>query len=84
MPSLSVYKNYLNSQDNGGNTVGRFLKEHSDFVMEETWDNDIQSKRAYIYDYYHDDQPELNRGMTWIDGKGLSYCQDYVQALSKS
>lgn len=26
---------------------------------------DIQSKVAYIYDYFHDDQPELNYGMTY-------------------
>ena len=33
--------------------------------MEQTWDNDIQSKICYIYDFYHDDQPRLAEGMTY-------------------
>lgn len=46
-------------------TLGAQLKTQSDDVMEMTWWNDPQSKIAYIYDYYHDDQPELNQGMTY-------------------
>lgn len=61
MPSIKTYLQYAEAT----NTVGRFLKENSDFVMEETWDNDINSQVAYIYDYFHDDQPELNHGMTY-------------------
>lgn len=43
-------------------TIGQQLKEMSDDVMQETFDNDIQSRLCYIYDYYHDDQPELESG----------------------
>ena len=46
-------------------TVGQQIKEISDYAMEETWWNDPQSKRCYIYDYFHDDQPELASNMTY-------------------
>lgn len=62
MPSLEVYKRLLSSQ---GQTSGQAKKIHSDIAMEATWDNDIQSKTAYIYDYYHDDQPDLVKHMTY-------------------
>ena len=26
--------------------------------MEQTFDHDIQAKKCYIYDFYHDDQPD--------------------------
>ena len=44
-------------------TVGQQIKQQSDDVMEATWDNDIQSKVCYIYDYYHDDEPTLNKNI---------------------
>lgn len=62
MPSLSKYKTYLSHQ---GDIVGRAHKSNSDMIMEQTWDRDIQSKKCYIYDYYHDDQPWLRDGMTY-------------------
>lgn len=37
-------------------THGQQLKAMADDIMQQTWDNDIQSKQCYIYDYYHDDQ----------------------------
>ena len=46
-------------------TVGQQIKEESDWLMEETFWNDPQSKVCYIYDYWHDNQPELNVGMTY-------------------
>lgn len=52
-------------------THGQQLKDMADMVMQQTWDNDIQSKRCYIYDYYHDDQFD----------EGLS---GYNPALSKT
>ena len=39
-------------------TIGQQLKIMSDEVMQETFDNDIQTKQCYIYDYHHDDQSE--------------------------
>lgn len=44
-------------------TVGQQIKQQSDDAMEATWDNDIQSKVCYIYDYYHDDEPTLNKNI---------------------
>ena len=48
-----------------GNTLGQIRKQQSDEIMEETWDSDIQSKTCYIYDYFHDNQPELKDHMTY-------------------
>ena len=62
MPSLSEYRTYLSHQ---GNIIGQTYKSNADMIMEQTWDRDIQSKKCYIYDYYHDDQPWLRDGMTY-------------------
>lgn len=48
-------------------TLGERLKHQSDDLMETTWWNDIQSKVCYIYDFFHDDQKELNKGMDYIN-----------------
>lgn len=53
----STGKNYL--------TLGEKLKSDSDKIMELTWDSDIQSKVCYIYDWKHDDSPNMNIGMTY-------------------
>ena len=62
MPSLFEYKERLSKN---GNTIGQVFKNDSDMIMEYTWDRDIQSKKCYIYDYFHDDQPWLNENMTY-------------------
>lgn len=41
-----------------GSTLGEVRKNQADMLMEATWDGDIQSRTCYIYDYYHDDEPE--------------------------
>ncbi|WP_288681646.1 hypothetical protein [uncultured Eubacterium sp.] len=46
-------------------TLGEKLKSDSDMLMELTWDSDVQSKVAYIYDYWHDDQPDIKDHMTY-------------------
>ena len=43
-------------------TIGQQLKVMADEVMQETWDNDIQTKQCYLYDYYHDDQSNIEYG----------------------
>lgn len=48
-------------------TLGERLKYQSDDIMETTWWNDLQSKVCYIYDFFHDDQKELNKGMDYIN-----------------
>lgn len=60
MPSADVYKRLLT-----GVRVADMLAHNSNRDMEMTWDEDIQSKRCYIYDYYHDDQPHLAEGMSY-------------------
>ena len=54
MPSLANYKRI---HANSGNTEGRARKLQSDIIMEATWDRDIQSCTAYIYDFFHDSEP---------------------------
>ena len=55
MPSFTDYKKRYN------NTVGRIHKFDSDYIMEETWDNDISAMTGYLYDWYHDEnKTELN------------------------
>ena len=51
MPSFDFYKRVL-----GNKTGGQVRKEQSDFIMDYTWNEDIQAKKAYIYDYFHDDE----------------------------
>lgn len=53
MPSLYEYRQRFG----GFVTSGQAKKYESDLIMENTWWDDIQSKVAYIYDYYHDDEP---------------------------
>ena len=65
MPSLQTARRVANAKNNGAKTIGQIYKEQSDELMEWTWDNDIQSKVCYIYDYFHDNQPELKDHMTY-------------------
>lgn len=65
MPSLQTARRIANAKNNGAKTIGQIYKEQSDDIMNWTWDNDIQSKICYIYDFYHDDQPRLAEGMTY-------------------
>lgn len=62
MPSLSEYKAHLS---HNGASLGQARKHNSDMIVESTWARDIQSRKCYIYDYFHDDQPWLNEGMTY-------------------
>jgi hypothetical protein len=67
MPSFEDMQNlYANVGSNG-----QQLKAMADDVMQQTWDNDIQTRLCYLYDYYHDDQFD----------KGLS---GYNPALSRT
>lgn len=69
---MSVYDSYkrktkVNGNSTGKNysTLGEKLKSDSDKIMELTWDGDPQSKIGYIYDYMHDDQPDIKDHMTY-------------------
>ena len=65
MPSLQTARRVANAKNNGAKTIGQIYKEQSDWAMNQTWWNDPQSKVAYIYDYFHDDQPEIKDHMTY-------------------
>lgn len=60
MPNLMNYKRIIASQ---GNTEGQARKNQADLIMEATWDRDIQSRTAYIYDYFHDSEPLTLRNL---------------------
>lgn len=64
MPSLSTARRIASMKNNGAKTIGQIRKEESDFLMEQTWNGDLQSKTCYIYDFYHDDKPWLAEDIT--------------------
>lgn len=57
MISLKRYRDILSPDPI---TVGQAHKSQADLVMEKTWHRDLQSKLCYIYDYYHDSEPNKN------------------------
>lgn len=65
MPSLKTARYIDSMMTDSARNVGEWHKNDSDFAMEYTWDNDIQSKICYIYDYAHDDQPKKNKYITY-------------------
>ena len=65
MPSLETARRINSVKYNGAKTIGQMHKENSDFAMEFTWNADIGSRKCYIYDYFHDDQPDICYGMTY-------------------
>ena len=44
---------------------GQAHEAMTDTVIESTWGRNGSDKVAYIYDFFHDDQPELAQGMTY-------------------
>lgn len=54
MPSLAVYKSIHGS---GNYLEGTAMKLQSDQIIEDTWWGDIAARTAYVYDFYHDDEP---------------------------
>ena len=69
---MSVYDFYRNktkvnsySTGNKRNTLGERMKYDSDVVMDATFENDLQCKVCYVYDYFHDDSPDLKDHMTY-------------------
>lgn len=65
MPSLKLVKQINAITNNNAKTLGQIYKEQSDWLMEETWEHNIQSKVCYIYDYFHDDQKDKKDHMTY-------------------
>ena len=65
MPSLETARRIASMKNNGAKTIGQIHKENSDWLMDETFFNDIQAKVCYIYDYAHDDSPNQKDHMTY-------------------
>ena len=61
MISFSDYKKHL---VHGESDIGKVYRDNSNMILEQTWNRDIQSKKCYIYDYYHDDKPWKNERIT--------------------
>lgn len=71
--NLQSYKKRLASQ---GYSAGQVRRTNSDMILLNSWDNDIQSKKCFIYDYYHDKEGEK----TPVDAK---YIVSQYGSLSK-
>lgn len=73
MPSLQTARRVANAKNNGAKTIGQIYKEESDFLMEQTFENDIATKTCYIYDHFHDDfftdEHEITRSLA----EGMTY-----------
>lgn len=79
MPSLETYKQLYNG------TIGQAHKRESDKIMDFTWWNDIQSRVAYFYDYYHDDHKnQLDNLNSPDDPKKIPIDIKFVQATSQT
>ena len=65
MPSLETARRIASMKNNGAKTIGQIHKENSDWLMDETFFNDVQAKVCYIYDYAHDDSPNQKDHMTY-------------------
>ena len=65
MPSFETARRIASVKNNGAKTIGQIHKEESDWCMEQTFLNDIQTRTVYLYDFVHDDQPHLKDHMTY-------------------
>ena len=70
---MSVYDLHRKRMKSQGNTIGQILKQQSDDIMEETFENDIATKTCYIYDHFHDDFFTDEHGITRSLAEGMTY-----------
>lgn len=79
MPSMETYRKLHSG------TTGQERKRQSDQIMDFTWWNDIQSKVAYLYDYYHDDyKKQLDDLDSPNDSKKIPIDIKFVQSSSQT
>ena len=79
MPSLEIYRKLHDG------TTGQERKRQSDKIMDFTWWNDIQSRVAYLYDYYHDDyKMQLDDLDSSNDPKKIPIDIKFVQSSSQT
>lgn len=65
MPSFNTYK----KMNGGFRTDGEVRKYNADCIIEASWDESIESKIAYIYDHYLDDEPLKYRNLNSAKSK---------------
>ena len=70
---MSVYDLHRKRMKSQGNTIGQILKQQSDDIMEQTFENDIVTKTCYIYDHFHDDFFTDEHGITRSLAEGMTY-----------
>lgn len=80
MPSLDIYKSIISARSSG-----EAKKMESDQIMNETWWEDISSRVAYLYDFYHDDEPLTLRNLHPQKSK-VKTCVDikFLQSASQT
>lgn len=82
-PSLETYKRMLSKSD--GITSGMAKRSNANMIMEATWYDDTQSRICYIYDYYHDSEPEKNVGLKpWEDPLKTKIDAKYIRVQSNT
>lgn len=80
MPSLASYKHMLGSHKNG-----EVRKIQSDDIMDATWWEDINSRVAYLCDWYHDNEPlKLNNMNPKNDPLKIPIDVKYLQSSSQT
>lgn len=81
--NFSNYKQSLN-----GYTNGQQHRADAQSVVENTWYNDPSSMLVYLYDFYHDDEPDKNIGLHPENSKtkipvDIKYVVNSYQSLEK-
>lgn len=84
MPSLNMYDQILGRRMHEGMS----RKNESDYIMDETWWEDINSRIGYLYDFYHDDEPLKLRDVHPIGSKvkqpiDIKFLQSSSQTYAK-
>lgn len=84
MPSFETAKRIFG----GGRKLGQVRKDESDMLMEATWDGDIASRTAWIYDMYHDPNPRKLRNINPENDYGkipleIKFVKHTTQTLDK-
>ena len=60
---MAITKDMYSRILGGVSTLGRARKKDSDMIMDVTFTDDIQYMVGYFYDYYHDDEPLIYKGL---------------------
>lgn len=81
-PTLDTYKRLLSIK---GGSSGQEKIENSNMIIVATWDDDPSSKVCYIYDFFHDGEPEKNVGLTpWQDTLKTKIKAKYLKRQSNT